>query len=432
MFYSGNWIHSFPEQYQWSNATLVTKGMAPYGAVALGEIDWVVQRLHARIKEPQAWWEEWTAEAERVERAGDAAAAEGRHATAGNYYLRAGNYYYTGERMVPPGEQKLGIYRKALRCYQEGLKRRNPNLEIVDVPYDGTALPAYFLKSPVAKGRAPTVVLFDGLDNCKEMSVLFAGIELAFRGFHTLAIDGPGQGEALRLRRLPSRYDYEVPGTAAYEYVAARADVDPKRVAIMAYSAGGYYAPRAAAFEPRYAACVAWGPHFDYHAVWETALGGDEEGRQQRRLVAFPAAVGARRRGHGNGDGEAEEVHARRRRGAHPVPDADLLGHAGQADAALGRRPALRRGRLARQDAEDLRRGRRRRGALPGGQPAGRYGLHRRLAIRASALRQSDPKDEASQEKRPKECVTDNASQMKRLRRNARRRRAAGSQHRTP
>ena len=103
MFYNGNWIHSFPEQYIWSNATLVTKGMAPYGAVALGEIDWVVQRLHERIKEPEAWWEEWCAVAEKVERAGDRAAAEGRSATAGNCYLRAGNYYYTGERMVPPG-----------------------------------------------------------------------------------------------------------------------------------------------------------------------------------------------------------------------------------------------------------------------------------------------------------------------------------------
>jgi alpha-beta hydrolase superfamily lysophospholipase len=112
-------------------------------------------------------------------------------------------------------------------------------------------------------------VLFDGLDNCKEMSVLFAGVELAFRGFHTLAIDGPGQGEALRLRNMPARYDYEVPGKAAYEYVAARSEVDPKRVAIMAYSAGGYYAPRAAAFEKRYGACVAWGQHYDYHAVWE-------------------------------------------------------------------------------------------------------------------------------------------------------------------
>ena len=82
--------------------------------------------------------------------------------------------------------------------------------------------------------RAPTVVLFDGLDNCKEMSVLFAGVELAFRGFHTLAIDGPGQGESLRLRELYARHDYEVPGAAAYDYVASRADVDPSRVIVMA------------------------------------------------------------------------------------------------------------------------------------------------------------------------------------------------------
>ena len=269
MFYPGNWIHSFPQHFQWSNATLIAKGMAPYASCALEEIDRVVQRLHARIDEPHAWWEEWCSVAAQVEREADTAAQEGRQATAGNYYLRAGTYYYTGERMVPPGAQKLDIYRKSLRCSQAGLKRRYPNVEIVEVPYEGTSLPAYFIKSPTAQGRAPTVVLFDGLDNCKEMSVLFAGVELAFRGFNTLAIDGPGQGEALRLRNLPARYDYEVPGTAAYEYVAARSDVDPGRVAIMAYSAGGYYAPRAAAFEQRYAACVAWGPHYDYHAVWE-------------------------------------------------------------------------------------------------------------------------------------------------------------------
>lgn len=269
MFYLGNWIDSFPDNYQWSNATSITKGMAPWGAVALGEIDEVIQRLHARAGEPEAWWEEWTAMAQRMESAAGTAAAEGRQATAGNYYLRAGMYYYTGERMVPPGEQKLGIYRKSLRCAHEGLKRRHRNIEFLEVPYEGTHLPAYFMKSPSATGRAPTVVLFDGLDNCKEMSVLFAGIELAFRGFHTLAIDGPGQGEALRLRNLPSRYDYEVPGTAAYEFVVTRDDVDPGRVAIMAYSLGGYSAPRMAAFEKRYRACVAWGALYDYHATWE-------------------------------------------------------------------------------------------------------------------------------------------------------------------
>ena len=125
------------------------------------------------------------------------------------------------------------------------------------------------MKAPGGSGRAPTVVVFDGMDNCKEMSVLFAGLEFAARGMHTLAIDGPGQGESLRLRDLKARHDYEVPGAAAYEWVAARPDVDPSRVVVMGYSFGGYYAARIAALEPRYAAGVAFAAlHWDL-AAWQ-------------------------------------------------------------------------------------------------------------------------------------------------------------------
>ncbi len=63
-------------------------------------------------------------------------------------------------------------------------------------------------------------------------------------------------GEMRRMRDMPSRYDYEVPGTAAFEYLAKRKDVDAKRIAIMGYSFGGYYSARIAAFEKRYAACI--------------------------------------------------------------------------------------------------------------------------------------------------------------------------------
>jgi dienelactone hydrolase len=267
------WTDQFPGNFMWSNATLVCKGMAPYGAVALREIDQICERLAARgPSDPEAWWQEWCAMAESNERVADAAAKDDRDSIAGHHYLRAGNYYYTGERFVPPGERKLGIYKKALRCYKEGLKRRHPEIELVEVPYDGGALPAYFMKSTRGQGRAPTVVLFDGMDNCKEMSVLFAGLEFAKRGFHTLAIDGPGQGEALRLRKLYARHDYEVPGTAAYEFVAKRPDVDPGKVVVMGYSFGGYYAPRVAAFERRYAACVCLGAlHWDLHA-WQQRI----------------------------------------------------------------------------------------------------------------------------------------------------------------
>src|SRR5450755_795031 len=113
---SGTWMEQFPGNMNWSNAALVTKGMAPYGAVALGEIDEVCERLKPRQSEPDAWREEWCAMGAKLEKVAEQAAIEGRQFTAGNYYLRAGMYYFTGERFVEPGMQKRAIGLKALQC----------------------------------------------------------------------------------------------------------------------------------------------------------------------------------------------------------------------------------------------------------------------------------------------------------------------------
>ena len=104
------------------------------------------------------------------------------------------------------------------------------------------------------------------MDNAKEMSVIFAGLDLAKRGINVLAIDGPGQSEPLRLHNIPSRHDYEAAGIPAYNYVTSRPDVDPRRVAVMGYSFGGYHGPRICAFDTRYAACVCFGAmHWNIH-----------------------------------------------------------------------------------------------------------------------------------------------------------------------
>ncbi len=274
-----------PGNFMWSQGVMFAMEMMSFGGAAAGEVLGVVERLARREPENRAWWEEWSAEAERLERWGDSEAAAGHDLTAGSLYLRAATYYFCGERFLPPGEEKRATYERVLRCFSRGAAARYPNLERVEVPYEGATLPSYFLRSESAGTQpAPTMVVFDGLDNAKELSVLFAGVELARRGIHTLAIDGPGQGETLRLRGIPSRYDYEVPGTAAFEYVAARADVDPGRVGVMGFSLGGYYAPRAATFEKRYALCVAWGGHFDYHEAWT---------ERRRRIESHDSRVSA-------------------------------------------------------------------------------------------------------------------------------------------
>ena len=256
-----NWQVTFPGNLRWSNATQIVKGMVAYGAAARAEIDQITRRLKARSGEAEldtVWMEEWLREADRVAKVGDEAAAAGNAITAGNQYMRAGNYYYSAERFVPPGEEKLAIYSKALRCYQGAMARLHPDIERVEVPYEGKSLPAWFVKGR-GLGQRPTVVLFDGMDNAKEMSVIFAGLDLAKRGINVLAIDGPGQSEPLRLRNIPSRHDYEAAGIPAYDYVASRPEVDAKRVAVMGYSFGGYHAPRICAFENRYAACICFG-----------------------------------------------------------------------------------------------------------------------------------------------------------------------------
>jgi dienelactone hydrolase len=76
-------------------------------------------------------------------------------------------------------------------------------------------------------------------------------------------VDHPGVGAALRLQGLPVNYDSERWASASIDWLERRDDIDPSRIGVVAMSLGGYYAPRAAAFEKRLAACVAWGARWD-------------------------------------------------------------------------------------------------------------------------------------------------------------------------
>ncbi len=104
----------------------------------------------------------------------------------------------------------------------------------------------------------------DGFDLYKELVYLRKNSDAArARGMAMLIVDTPGVGEALRRRGLTTRHDTEVPVAACIDYLVARADVDPERIGLIGLSLGGYYGPRAAAFEKRVKACVAWGAMWD-------------------------------------------------------------------------------------------------------------------------------------------------------------------------
>src|SRR6185503_12426127 len=130
---------------------------------------------------------------------------------------------------------------------------------------------AYFVPPAPAVARAPVVILSDGLDGTKE-EMFPCARALSARGIACLAVDGPGQGATLRIRGLAARHDSETWVGAAADYLEKRKDADAKRLGLWAASLGGYYAPRAAAFEKRVKACVAWAAIYDYQAVWYRRL----------------------------------------------------------------------------------------------------------------------------------------------------------------
>ena len=108
----------------------------------------------------------------------------------------------------------------------------------------------------------------NGLDSTKEMRYR-VGLPawLAARGVSSLVVDQPGTGEALRLLGMPARFDSEHWASAIVDWLEARDDVDPKRIGMEGVSLGGYFCPRAVAFEPRFACGVAWGANHDWRDV---------------------------------------------------------------------------------------------------------------------------------------------------------------------
>lgn len=264
-----HWFEYFPGNYMWSQAMVMAFGLAAWRAADFGDVDRAGRRLKARAPDNQAWFEEWHRMAREAESRALAAEAKGRTITAGEAFLRAATYYFLGERFLSHEDNaKLAAYRKCLECFERGARRVIPGFEKVEIPYEGSHLSSYFLP-PVDSASAPypTVVFFDGLDICKEITAHYAR-ELTRRGIGCLVVDGPGQGETLRIQGIPSRYNYEVAAGACVDYIEGRRGADSNRIGVMALSMGGYYAPRCAAFEKRFKACVSWGAHYDYHALW--------------------------------------------------------------------------------------------------------------------------------------------------------------------
>jgi dienelactone hydrolase len=265
----------FPTNYVWN----LSVDLAIEMGARIGEIEAMCAPLQEAAKAPdaagtRAFRETWVQMADKLCELADEDKARGRMLSAGEKLGRAASYLITAERLQAhdaPG--RLALYRRELALFDEGVKLAGENCERVEIPYEGGHLAALYVRALGARGKAPVLVQLNGLDSTKEMKYR-VGLPgwLAKRGVSSLVVDQPGSGEALRLHGMTARHDCEHWASRVVDWLEARDDVDPKRIGCEGVSLGGYYCPRAVAFEPRFAAGVCWGANHDWRDVQKKRL----------------------------------------------------------------------------------------------------------------------------------------------------------------
>ena len=221
----------------------------------------------------KGWVKEWIKTADRVRALGHASLEGGHEVSAAECYLRCMTYYRLAEFFLDADDpRKREVYARSRTCFQEFCRLSTPPIEILQIPYQNTWLPGYFAMAGDGRPR-PTILVLSGWDGtCEE---LYMGMPAALRrGYNVLLFEVPGQIGTVHLHpELKMRHDSEVPVGAAIDYALSRADVDPDRLALAGFSMGGYFAPRAAAFDQRIKALIADPPNPEMRRLIIMALG---------------------------------------------------------------------------------------------------------------------------------------------------------------
>ena len=267
----------FPTNYVWSLSTMIA---LTHGG-NIGEVDAMcapILQAAAAGDDPgtHAFYAAWKGGGDQLIALADDDLAKGYQLSAGEKLARAALYYGIAERMLSTGfEDRLAMYQRSLSLFAQSRQLSRENCERVEIPYGDAQLSGLLVRAVGLQpgNKAPLVLVMNGLDSTKEMlqkSVM--GSMFARRGLSTLFLDQPGTGEALRLHGMPAVYNTEVWASRVVDWLEQRSEVDAKRIGALGVSLGGYYCPRAVAFEPRFAVGAVWGANHDWRAVQQARL----------------------------------------------------------------------------------------------------------------------------------------------------------------
>ena len=212
---------------------------APIGFEGMG--DWAIVAAKAkRYDDISPSFEEVAAGRELRAREAEAA---GNEVTARESYLVASIYYGVAQWPLDEiNERNLALNSQKLNCFARYASRAHHKIERVELPMGKHIVPAW-LHFPVGvKPPYPLVVMLPGMDTFKEKLVWGYGDKMLERGFACLAIDGPGQSEALMRGLKVTADNFADAAHACLAWIDTRSDLDRDRIGVFGRSFGSYAA----------------------------------------------------------------------------------------------------------------------------------------------------------------------------------------------
>jgi esterase FrsA len=188
---------------------------------------------------------EWDA-AVNSERTGDPRSAERGFMVAAFWFFLARFPHILNEAGGRAYQRHNEAYARAARYFAHPTAR-------VDIPFEGTQFPGILRLPKHISAPAPLVLIFGGIDVWKsDLEIHQQSDALLERGLATLAIDGPGTGEA----PLKAKSDADRLHRQALDWARGDDRVNGARLGVYGLSFGGHFAAKLALTEPALAGVV--------------------------------------------------------------------------------------------------------------------------------------------------------------------------------
>jgi pimeloyl-ACP methyl ester carboxylesterase len=170
---------------------------------------------------------------------------QGRHVAARESYMAAAMLWASSCWPIFEECEQLSTYEERMNaCYAKYIKFAGHPIKRVEIPFgNGKFLPAYLHlpRKPMNGEKFPIVFCCGGMDGSKENMVSLYGDRFMERDFAVLAIDGPGQAEAVSRGIYFTPESWEKCAEAVYSFLSKEPALDMNKLVIRGSSFGSFW-----------------------------------------------------------------------------------------------------------------------------------------------------------------------------------------------